>query len=153
MKPDELANRTGRGSLVGTNKAYSAGHRCSFGSLSVTSTEDRESVQLPDLVAAVRHAAALPVIAAGEIATAADVTAALGAGAMAATVRHRSAAHPGERTRPGPRAAAAAGCLPRDAARWTWSHTGPPSTVGSCCPLRDQRRASIIRNPDSLSLQ
>ncbi|MER5214771.1 nitronate monooxygenase [Streptomyces sp. NPDC002838] len=65
---------------------HSACHRCSFGSLSVTSTEDRESVQLPDLVAAVRHAVALPVIAAGGIATAADVTAALRAGAVAAMV-------------------------------------------------------------------
>ncbi|MFJ8539338.1 nitronate monooxygenase [Streptomyces sp. NPDC093591] len=41
-------------------------------------------VQLSDLVAAVRHAVALPVIAAGGIATAADVTAALRAGAVAA---------------------------------------------------------------------
>ncbi|MFF7311555.1 nitronate monooxygenase [Streptomyces sp. NPDC008137] len=39
-----------------------------------------------DLVAAVRHAVALPVIAAGGIAAAADVTAALRAGAVAAMV-------------------------------------------------------------------
>lgn len=65
---------------------HSACHRCSFDSLSATSTEGRESVQLPVLVAAVRHAVALPVIAAGGIATAADVTAALRAGAVAAMV-------------------------------------------------------------------
>ncbi|MER5182616.1 nitronate monooxygenase [Streptomyces sp. NPDC002896] len=78
---------TGRGeaALLAPTR-HSACHRCSFGRLSVTSTEDRESVQLPDLVAAVRHAVALPVIAAGGIATAADVTAVLRAGAVAAMV-------------------------------------------------------------------
>ncbi|MGY1500605.1 nitronate monooxygenase [Streptomyces sp. QTS52] len=126
---------------------------------------DRESVQLPDLVAAVRHAVALPVIAAFGIATAADVTAALRAGAVAAMVRHRSAAHPGERTRPGLRpllrpaasdGRSQVGLEPHGA--WTNRRGAtagasiPPSAVGSCCPLRDQRRASIIRNPDNLSL-
>ncbi|MGP4050287.1 nitronate monooxygenase [Streptomyces sp. 2A115] len=78
---------TGRGeaaSLAPTR--HSACHRCSFGGPSVTSTEGRESVRLPGLVAAVHHAVALPVIAAGGIATAADVTAVLRAGAVAAMV-------------------------------------------------------------------
>ncbi|WP_031109480.1 nitronate monooxygenase [Streptomyces sp. NRRL S-146] len=45
-----------------------------------------QSLQLPCLVAAVCHALALPVIAAGGIAIAADVTAALRAGAVTAIV-------------------------------------------------------------------
>ncbi|WP_280882497.1 nitronate monooxygenase [Streptomyces pseudovenezuelae] len=83
MKHDELADRTGRGSLVGTTRR-SACHRCSFGSLSVTSTEDRESVRLPRRRRP--HALALPVIAVGGIATAANVTATLRAGAVAVMV-------------------------------------------------------------------
>ncbi|MEU0213852.1 nitronate monooxygenase [Streptomyces sp. NPDC006265] len=48
-----------------------------------------QPLQLPDLVAAVRHALALPVIAAGGIAIAADVKAALRSGAVG-TVLPRS---------------------------------------------------------------
>src|SRR4051812_6089945 len=44
---------TGRGeAALSAPTRHSACHRCPCGSLSVTSTEDRESVRLPDLVAA-----------------------------------------------------------------------------------------------------
>ncbi|KMS83731.1 MULTISPECIES: nitronate monooxygenase [Streptomyces] len=58
------------------------------GGHSATLTPDRPlaPVRLPDLVASVRSAVALPVIATGGIATATDVTAALRAGAEAAMV-------------------------------------------------------------------
>jgi NAD(P)H-dependent flavin oxidoreductase YrpB (nitropropane dioxygenase family) len=52
----------------------------------LTPREPVPEAELPDLVAAVRAAVALPVVAAGGIATAADVTAALAAGATAVAV-------------------------------------------------------------------
>lgn len=120
---------------------------------------------IPDLVAAVRNAVALPVIAAGGIATAADVTAVLRAGAVAAmvgTVLLRA-----RRADPtGAQAAAAAGCFRRtqpgglgatrgleeQAGRYATGASSPLRQSARGCLLRDQRRASIIRNPDTLSL-
>ncbi|WP_369406024.1 nitronate monooxygenase [Streptacidiphilus carbonis] len=157
---------TGRGeaALLAPTR-HSACRRCSFGSLSVTSTEDRESVQLPGLVPVVRHAVALPVIAAGGIATAADVTTVLRA-ARWPPWSAPCCCTTGERTRPGLRPLLQPWLPPTDAARWARSHTGPGRTGGALrperpsrlrqsargCPLRDQRRASIIRNPDTSSL-
>ncbi|MFC8143116.1 nitronate monooxygenase [Streptomyces paradoxus] len=115
------------------------------------------SVQLPDLVAADRHAVALPVIAAGGIATAADVTAVLRAGAVAAMVstvllRTRRADPTGAQA-----AAAALNCLRRTQPAGLGATRGLDASIplrqsARGCPLRDQRRASIIRNPDTLSL-
>jgi hypothetical protein len=86
---------------------------------------------LRDLVAAVRHAVTLPVIAALGNATAADVTAALRAGTVAAmvgTVLLRT-------QESGPDRGSGRCCglwlPPTAAARWDWSRTGPGRAGGA----------------------
>ncbi|MEU3092117.1 nitronate monooxygenase [Streptomyces massasporeus] len=92
---------------------------------------DLQPIGLPGLVDAVRHALALPVIAEGGIAIAADVTAALRAGAvttMVGTVLLRSQESGRDR---GSGRCCGLWLPPTDAVRWAWSHTEPEGTGGA----------------------
>lgn len=157
VKQDELAGRTRRGSLVGTNEA-----------IGLSQVLIRQPFCHQYRRSRVRPAARpgrrrpprrrLPVIAAGDDGhrRRRDGRAARWRGGRHG--RHRSAAQPRPLLLPW--------LPPTDAAMWAWSHTGPGRTGGALrlecpsslrqsarsCPLRDQRRASIIRNPDTLKL-